>query len=122
VEDAPLIDPLLLCGTMFGLSATGRDGLRRQLWRHRLFESNVPLSAPAACAHAGQPVGVYGHSGGTSARGYKGTVAECREALGIDWLPGKALAQAIPPAYTEYLGAQLLTGIRRRLSGAAAGL
>lgn len=113
VEGAPLRDPLLLCGTMFGLGAACRDGMRRQLWRHRLFESNVPLAAPSRCAHAGQPVGVYGHSGGTSLRGYKGRVQECRDALGIDWLPQAGLAQALPPVYTQHLGRQLLAAVAR---------
>jgi DNA (cytosine-5)-methyltransferase 1 len=112
VEGAPLRDPLLLCGTSFGLSARCRDGITRQLWRHRLFESNVPLTAPGPCVHRGQPVGVYGHARGTSKRGYKGLVGECREALGIDWLPQSGLAQAIPPAYTRHLGGQLLTAVR----------
>ncbi len=112
VVGAPLVDPVRLCGTMFDLGATCLDGVYRQLRRHRLFESNAPISAPRPCAHEGQPVGVYGH-GGNSAnqRGYSGVFSERKEALGIDWLPSKALSQALPPAYTEHLGRQLLAAL-----------
>ncbi len=111
VVGAPLVNPVRLCGTMFDLGATCRDGVYRQLRRHRLFESNVPLSAPAECIHEGQAIGVYGNGGGGQMRGYKGFIEESREALGIDWLPQKALAQALPPAYTEHLGRQLLAAL-----------
>jgi DNA (cytosine-5)-methyltransferase 1 len=79
VEGAPLINPLTLCGSMFGLSAAGRV-----LKRHRLFESNVGLSAPKPDACVGRPVGgVYGDGGGgPQTRGYKFYAAESREAMG----------------------------------------
>jgi DNA (cytosine-5)-methyltransferase 1 len=106
VVGAPLHDPFLLCGSMFGLCANGR-----QLRRHRIFESNVFVMRPV-CQHRGQPVGVYGHGGGGSmTRGYKGTAQEYREAMGIDWATRAEIAQAIPPAYCEHVGGFLLVEV-----------
>lgn len=104
VAGAPLLAPMMLCGSMFGLGAQGY-----QLQRHRLFESNVTMFAPASCAHVGQPLPVYGHAGGRSKRDglkFPGTDA-WREGMGIDWMTGKELAESIPPAYTEYVGRHL---------------
>lgn len=113
VERAPLVAPVVLCGSMFGLGVGGRV-----LRRHRLFESNVALTAPAdACD--GQPiVGVYG-SGGAWTRtapgggGSKVAGADAAAALGVDWTTHTAtLAEMVPPAYTEHLGRQLLAAGR----------
>lgn len=125
VPGAPLVTGLVLCGSMFGLGAVCEDGTYRQLRRHRLFESNVYLWE-LPCDHQGEAIGVYG--GGRAPRwtfangatkdpygrrgGYQGTQAEKREAMGIDWMPGPRLSQAIPPAYTEWIGAQLLASLR----------
>lgn len=102
---APLVDPITLCGSMFGL------GVRR----HRIFESSVPMTAPV-CDHASQPkkywiydhgrwylssvVAVYGHGGGTSRH-------DAPEAMGIDWMTHSELVESIPPAYTEWIGRSL---------------
>jgi DNA (cytosine-5)-methyltransferase 1 len=130
---AELASPITLCGSMFGLGATCRDGEYRQLRRHRYFDSNVRIVAPGPCQHQGQAggvygdggggqmspgkgykfhggtIGVYGH-GGTSPgqRGYAGDKAEATEAMGIDWMRRDDLSQAIPPAYTQHIGRQLL--------------
>jgi len=81
---------------MFGL------GVRR----HRLFETSFSVIAPS-CNHTAQKnvIAVYGHSGGSSKRdGLKfGGVDTWREAMRIDWMTGAELAEAIPPAYTEYI-------------------
>ena len=101
VEGAPLVDPTTLCGSMFGLKVR----------RHRLFETSFPVVQPA-CEHKsqGRVVGVYGHPGGSSKRdGIKfGGVDTWREAMDIDWMTADELAEAIPPAYTEYIGRALL--------------
>jgi hypothetical protein len=110
VVGAPLEQPTMLCGSAFGL------GVRR----HRLFETSFPMMSPG-CAHGQQraqfdiyehgkwrrsPVAaVYGYGGGKD----KG---RWREAMGIDWMIGKELAQAIPPAYTEHIGEYLLSHIQ----------
>ena len=104
VPNAPLINPIQLCGSGFGLKVR----------RHRLFESNVPLVGNA-CNHKeqGKPVGIYGSmrdeipNGGHTAK----TMAEANEAMGIDWMIWGELVESIPPAYTEYLGKQLINNL-----------
>lgn len=121
VEEAAwaMRSPLTLCGSMFGL---GSQGCRLQ--RHRLFESNTPLSAPIPCRHDERPVvGVYGgHARKRAARaGGRGTrdvwegghKAAASEALGIDWMTLNELSEAIPPAYTHHIGQHLADHIRR---------
>lgn len=103
-----------LCGSSFGL----------RVRRHRLFLSNLPLTAPA-CDHArqGEPIGVYGHhpetGGGRFPRPVQGTsrgvraasTAEAQAAMGIDWMGWDDLTDAIPPAYTQHLGEQVLRAV-----------
>lgn len=114
VVGAALHEPVMLCGSMFGLEANGR-----QLRRHRLFECSFPTMRPV-CQHRGQPVGVYGHGGGGSmTRGYKGTGPEYREAMGMDWGTKAEIAQAIPPAFTEHIGSYLIAEVNRRAGVAA---
>lgn len=114
VEGAPLIEPLVLCGAAFLLGAICADGVGRHLRRHRLFESNVPLMGGGCACPAGQSLGIYGTGGGGQmTRGYKADRAEAAEALGVDWMTRAGLSQAIPPAYTEFLGAQLLDHLAR---------
>lgn len=112
VPNAPLIDPIQLCGSGFGLKVR----------RHRLFESNLQLVGNE-CKHKeqGKPIGVYGAMndtaqgldrvtgkyviGGSTAK----TIEEGRDAMGIDWMIWGELVESIPPAYTEYLGNQIAT-------------
>jgi DNA (cytosine-5)-methyltransferase 1 len=115
---------ITLCGTMFGLGAQGCE-----LQRHRLFMANFPISPPGPCAHSGGPViGVYGgHGRKRSAKhGGRGTrdvwegghVAACSEAMGMDWATLEEMSEAIPPAYTEWLGRQLLAHIQAQRAAA----
>lgn len=105
VPGAPLVDPVLLCGSAFGL----------QVRRHRLFESNLELKG-VECDHKrqGRPVGVYGSLNDEIPRGGKTAenIGQAREAMGISWLIWSELVEAIPPAYTEYLGKQVLNANR----------
>ena len=109
VAFAPLEIPTMLCGSMFGLGATV-DGERRQLRRHRFFESNQLLFSPGPCDHTGRVVHVYGNPGGFDRRRNikLANIAQWREAMGIPWMNGAELAQAIPPAMSEFLGRQLI--------------
>lgn len=110
VPRAPLIDPLLLCGTMFGLEAGGS-----QLWRHRLFETNFSVGLVPPCQHRptrevdGVRLGaitVTGNAGGTRRRGElrQYTADQRRAAMDIDWMTNAELSQSIPPAYSEFIG------------------
>lgn len=109
VAGAPLLDPVMLCGSMFGLGAEGY-----QLRRHRLFEAHgFDLSAPARCAHAGPALPVYGHPGGSSRRdGLKFPGASAwRTGMDIDWMTIPELAESIPPAFTAHVGAALIAAL-----------
>jgi DNA (cytosine-5)-methyltransferase 1 len=101
VPGSPLINPIQLCGSSFGL----------QVRRHRLFESNMKLTG-SVCDHRaqGRPVGVYGSlndqipKGGRTAT----TIDEGRDAMGMPWAIWTELVEAIPPAYSEYIGKQII--------------
>lgn len=113
VPGSPLLAPLKLCGTMFELSAGPYD-----LRRHRLFESNVEIIQPRCNHIKGKPViGVYGDHVRCRRRNGDLPMALGRplaqEALGIDWMNWKEMSQSIPPAYTEFIGRQLIEYITK---------
>ncbi|MEI6305961.1 MAG: SAM-dependent methyltransferase, partial [Deltaproteobacteria bacterium] len=101
VVGAPLENPVMLCGAMF-------PGLT--VYRHRLFESNFPLNVPAHPDHVvplrkmGRPplAGEFMHVVGN----FSG-VARAKEAMGISWMVRDGLREAIPPAYTQFIGEQM---------------
>jgi DNA (cytosine-5)-methyltransferase 1 len=106
VDTAPLENPIMLCGTMF-------PGLR--VYRHRLFETSFDIEAPSHPKHKAL---VYTfdkrkhHFGRALTEdmfvqvtgGGNATIAEKRKAMGIDWMIHKEINEAIPPAYTKYIG------------------
>jgi DNA (cytosine-5)-methyltransferase 1 len=109
VEGAPLLSPTVLCGTMF-------PGLR--VIRHRLFETNFQVLTPP---HGKHPLchtmdKRKAHYGKTDEMrdfvsvngGGNCSVAAARDAMAIDWMTKDELNEAIPPAYTEFIGKQLL--------------
>ena len=92
-------------------------GLRT--YRKRVFE----LSFPCLAAEPGRPFGlksrpgsvtVTGHSGGSSGRdGWtNGTKEDWQEAMGIDWMLNREIVDAVPPAYSEFIGRAFLAAIR----------
>lgn len=113
VVGSSLINPVRVCGTSFGLP----------LRRHRLFESNLPLVG-TVCAHrrfaeprywtGWRPNGEHRLSTVVQVYGNAADKHEWPAAMGIDWMTYDELAEAIPPAYTEHIGAQLMTHIRNR--------
>jgi DNA (cytosine-5)-methyltransferase 1 len=54
---------------------------------------------------------VVGHSEGSGKSGPGYLMADKQAAMGIDWMTQAELSQAIPPAYTEYIGRQLLAAL-----------
>ena len=114
VARAPVPGAFVLCGASFGLGASGLD-----LNRHRRFGTSFPMLAPPCQHRAGRTIGVYGN--GTNAwhrrkLGRNLRIAEMREAMGIDWMRRGELSQAIPPAFTEYVGALLLEHLRSEVT------
>lgn len=104
VPGAPLLHPLMLCGTMFGY----------ELYRHRLFETNFQWFAPAHLEHV-KPASRAGHwRPGTviSISGHVAPMKLAREVMAIDWTNREELAEAIPPYYTEWIGRQLMTTVK----------
>ena len=111
VTGAPLRRPIELCGAMFGL----------RTFRHRLFETSFPCIQPwhqaheliARSAKMGRPpkenefIQVVGNFSG---------VEIAKKAMGIDWMTQGELAQAIPPAYGEYIGRAALQFIERMVA------
>lgn len=118
VPGAPLHSPVKLCGSSFGLGVEVYDGWR-QLRRHRLFESNLFLFG-MQCSHQGATIGIYGDHArdrrrkpGGRERGIdfpdKDKLNLGRQAMGMPWAEHwKELSQAIPPAYTRFLGEQAI--------------
>ena len=105
VEGAPLVMPFMLCGSMFGLVSSAG-----WLRRHRLFECSHVMLAPSCQHPRGHSIGVYGNGTNSYHREKLGrniTLAEQKEAMGIDWMTRKELTQAIPPAYTRWIGERL---------------
>lgn len=112
VPGAPLDDPFELCGAMFGLGT----------YRHRLFETNWDVEVPEHPKHEarttkmgrrpidGEMMHVVGNFSG---------VAKAKEAMGIDWMNRDGLRESIPPAYTEYIGQQLVDEVIARKDIAA---
>lgn len=107
IPTSPLRQDLLLCGSMFGLDVR----------RHRIFESNFELIR-LHCQHDKQTprfrsldrrmgnrlacvVTVHGHLN------YRGEREIREKAMGIDWMSPDELSQAIPPAYTKYVGSMV---------------
>jgi DNA (cytosine-5)-methyltransferase 1 len=103
VPGAPLHNPIQLCGSSFGLNVR----------RHRLFESNVAILAPP-CAHGWQTPRFPQATNRANLRStvevgvWRIPLDVQQESMGIDWMTLTELSEAIPPAYTEHIGHQLL--------------
>jgi DNA (cytosine-5)-methyltransferase 1 len=113
VAGAPLQKSIMLCGTMFGL----------RTYRHRYFESNMLLFQPDHPRHivkAAAPGSIARHDEMWCIGGHFGQKHEAQKAMGIDWMTTvDEIAQAIPPAYTRWIGEQLLAVIRREQKAAS---
>lgn len=114
VPGAPMDHPITLCGAQHRAYDPSTE-LMLRLRRHRLFESNVALMSEPCSCDSTTVGGVYG-GGNTSLEharqvrkgGYNPPTEVMRELMGIDWMTYDQLCQAIPPAYTEFIGEQIL--------------
>ncbi|NUN02135.1 MAG: DNA cytosine methyltransferase [Bryobacteraceae bacterium] len=131
VPGAPLRDPFMLCGSMFRLGCKDAE-----LRRHRYFEAPCLTVMAPPCDHGwkARTCAVYGHAGGKSHRqrrtigDYGGhgrdrrrqfncqgfSTAARSEAMGIGWMTGAELSQAIPPAYTQFIGERLMAHLKEQ--------
>lgn len=124
VMGAPLKNPIMLCGTMFGLGVDDAE-----LRRHRLFETSEPILLVPQCQHGARAtIGIYGGHARNRKRRTIGVYGEgCRDsrrkmdrgvedfsiedgraAMGIDWMTTAELSQAIPPVYSEFIGREAI--------------
>lgn len=109
VIGAPLHHPVRLTGEMFSLG----------VHRPRLFESNVGMLAPGDPGRRRNTIAVYGKLDGRRIwTRSDGTQLHCasnlgaaQEAMGIDWMTWDEIKEAIPPAYSEWIGRQILERI-----------
>ena len=104
-----MLCPFYLCGSMFGLG----------VWRHRWFEMEDPPALTPVCAHSvyKNPLDVTGTGGPTKHKrtipggGWSrkpSSLKQAQDAMGIDWMTRCEISEAIPPAYTEWIGRQII--------------
>lgn len=127
IENVPgarkhLKNPIMVCGADLGL----------RVYRHRFFESNILLLEMGHKPHrdgssdetpmgARRRSGTYGISknGFVSVTGHFSGIEYCRAAMGIDWMTAAELSQSIPPAYTEFIGRQIMTHLTNSVQNEA---
>lgn len=97
------LNGIILCGTAFGL----------HIQRHRWFEASIPLMSPS-CQHSISVLNPY-RSLSRKRDGISGTSdKKWIHEMGVDWMVGKEATEAIPPAYTEYIGKYLMQHVLPR--------
>jgi DNA (cytosine-5)-methyltransferase 1 len=105
-----LIEPIMLCGSTFGLDVQRHRGFECEGWlprwnvepcRHDLQAPRFPPATNRTNLRRTVEVGVW-----------RIPLETQQKAMGIDWMDLKELSQAIPPAYTRWIGAQLLDSLR----------
>lgn len=106
VPGSPLIDPVELCGCMFGLCAR-RNGVLYSIYRPRLFEANFFIPQPEHVEHRGIALDVFGH--GAPGRFYRehghGVPAHfTKEVMGVPWMTRDGMSQSIPPVFAQHVG------------------
>lgn len=117
--------PIMLCGSMFGLSSHGY-----QVQRHRYFESNVSVTTPGICVHSQPTMGIYGAKVRDAAKekqhyakpkATRGTPSGVclpntwgLEAMGVTWMNMREASESIPPVYSEHIGRQVIAACESR--------
>ena len=109
VPGAPVRHDLMLCGAMFGLRS----------YRHRYFECSFPIEQPPHPKHTvrvnrrGENRREHWANGGfITITGDVGTYCG-PEAMGIDWMTGNEMSEAIPPVYAKYIGDAAMAHIKQ---------
>jgi DNA (cytosine-5)-methyltransferase 1 len=112
VPGARMPGAFTLCGRAFGIV---------RLRRHRLFLTSFPmLVPPCGCHPSRQPIGVYGdlskndrvvRNSKDGIPRLRAGVQTARDLLDCQWMTGRELTQAIPPAYTQFIGEYLLEAV-----------
>ncbi len=100
VPGAPLHNPVRICGTGVGLP----------VYRHRLFESNRPITG-TRCDHTRPALNPHNQAGRDAIyaeHGFGDPEPLWRRSMGVEWMTRYEAREAIPPAYTEHLGRQLI--------------
>ena len=100
VPGAPMRDPAIVCGT----------GLGMRIYRHRLFESNLPLQG-TTCDHSQPALNPHWSISRQAIRdefGDDDPEAPWRREMGVEWMDRQEAREAVPPAYTEHIGRQLI--------------
>lgn len=103
VEGAPLKNPTWLCGTMFGIRTYRHRGFETSFNLPSLFHPphRAPLRKMGRPVQDGEFIHVVGHYSG---------VQLAREVMGMPWGTRDGMSQAVPVAYTEYVG-RFLRGV-----------
>lgn len=98
-----------LCGTMFGL----------RVWRHRLFQTSFAINAPGHCDHSEAAMNPHNQSGRDriyAEYGKQDPDPIWNGAMGVGWMTKYEGREAIPPAYTHYVGSRLLAEVKRKVA------
>jgi len=112
IENVPgakehLTNPLLLCGTFFGLN----------LWRHRFFEIKPRIAPPIAkCDHSKRPILITGSPKRNGQYSKEPNAQQQRDAMQTSWMRKIDMDEAIPPAYTEWIGRELISLLNKEKS------
>lgn len=99
-----LQNPVMLCGTNFGLLVA----------RHRYFESNLPLTGHTTCDHRGKSLVTVLTKSCRRIGDMRGPSSHAigKVAMGVDWMTQFELGEAIPPHFSEYLGRQIVPRLK----------
>lgn len=110
VPTAPLKNPTFLEGTMFGLNVIRRRGFETNWWlqQPRFRPRKKPIMRPHKVTGKMIQKSAYCQVTTSGSDGWSCRVADWRIAMGIDWMTRQEITQAIPPAYTEYIGRHLI--------------
>jgi DNA (cytosine-5)-methyltransferase 1 len=112
VMGSPLIKDIVLDGRMFGLKVVRRRSFETINWF--ALKPGVPVYRPGMVMR-GECMVVAGHGGNKNRWGNdwkiegKSVLDKRRLAMGVNWMTNKEIVEAIPPAYTKYIGLQFLT-------------